>query len=362
MSDADAASKTEEPTPRKLEQARAKGDVVKTPDLPALASLAAVAGVIAIMGGTLARNLAVAMRPFLADAGATSLAGHGGVPLFRNAIMAVAPLLVVVLAAAAAGAAGNLVQTGLMFTPDKLKFDFAKVSPLAGFKRLFGIDAGIQFVKSLIKVFLTAALAWWVVKPHLVQLANLATLEPVAILPFAADILRRLVFSVLGLMLVIAGADWMVQRQRHAARMRMTKEEIKEDHRQSEGDPHVKARQRQIRHDRARRRMMQQVPKATVVVMNPTHYAVALRYDPDETDAPECVAKGLDSLALKIRAVAEEAGVPIVEDAPLARALYRAVEIDEMIPQAHYEAVAKIIGLIMNAGTDVGRRAAAPPL
>jgi flagellar biosynthetic protein FlhB len=138
------------------------------------------------------------------------------------------------------------------------------------------------------------------------------------------------------------------------ARMRMSKEELKEDFKQSEGDPHVKARQKQIRATRARQRMMQQVPKATVVVMNPTHYAVALKYEQGEDEAPLCVAKGLDSLALKIRGIAEEAGVPIIEDPPLARALYAAVEVDEMIPPAHYEAVAKIIGFILSGGKKAG--------
>jgi flagellar biosynthetic protein FlhB len=132
--------------------------------------------------------------------------------------------------------------------------------------------------------------------------------------------------------------------------MRMSKEELKEDYKQSEGDPHVKARQKQIRMTRARQRMMQAVPNATVVVMNPTHYAVALRYEQGEDEAPICVAKGLDSLALKIRALAEESGVPVIEDPPLARALYAAVEIEEIIPAAHYEAVAKIIGFILNRG------------
>jgi flagellar biosynthetic protein FlhB len=142
------------------------------------------------------------------------------------------------------------------------------------------------------------------------------------------------------------------------ARMRMTKEEVKEDFKQSEGDPHVKAKQRQKRVEVARRRMMQAVPTATVVIMNPTHYAVALKYEQGEDAAPVCVAKGLDSLALKIRTIAEEAGVPVIEDPPLARALYAAVEVDEMIPAAHYEAVAKIIGFILG----VGRRATAKAL
>jgi flagellar biosynthetic protein FlhB len=170
-----------------------------------------------------------------------------------------------------------------------------------------------------------------------------------AMLPFCLEVLKRLVFAVAALTLSIAAVDWLWQRQRFMARMRMSHQEIKEDFKNTDGDPHVKARQKQIRIERARRRMMQAVPTATVVVMNPTHYAVALKYDAGETPAPICVAKGMDSLALKIRSVAEEAGVPVIEDPPLARALYAAVDIDEMIPAAHYEAVAKVIGFILGA-------------
>jgi flagellar biosynthetic protein FlhB len=208
----------------------------------------------------------------------------------------------------------------------------------------------------VVKVLLTAALAWWVLRPHVSELANLASLEPIAMMGFALDVLRRLVFAVGAFLLVVAGADWLWQRQRFMQRMRMTKEELKEDFKQSEGDPHIKARQRQLRVERARRRMMQAVPDATVVVMNPTHYAVALKYDTDVAQAPLCVAKGVDSLALKIREVAEAAGVPLLEDPPLARALYATVEVDEVIPPAHYEAVAKIIGFILSAGRDAAAR------
>jgi flagellar biosynthetic protein FlhB len=258
------------------------------------------------------------------------------------------------LVAVVCGVGANLVQTGLMFTPDKLKMDFKKVSPLAGFKRVFGLDAMAAFVKNLIKVAMTALLGWWILKPHWSMLATLSALEPVAMMPLVLDILKRLVFSVAALTLAVAGADWFWQRQRFMTRQRMTREELKEDYKQSEGDPHVRARQKQIRQERARRRMMQAVPTATVVVMNPTHFAVALKYD-DETPAPVCVAKGVDTLALKIREVAEAAGVAVIEDPPLARSLYAAVDIDEAIPPKHYEAVAKVIGFILNAG----RRSAA---
>jgi flagellar biosynthetic protein FlhB len=352
----DRESKTEEATPRKLEQAREKGDSVKTMDLGSFATLAASAGVVAAAGGWLSRNLAVQLTPFLSRPDEMVLTGRGGVDVLRYAAMAGAPaLLIVMLTAGASGAAASLLQTGLRFTPDKLKPELSKISPRKGFERIYGPDGLMQFVKSLVKVLMTGAIAWWVLKPFLPQLAQLSALDPAAILPFSIDVLKRLVFAVAALTLVVAGIDWLWQRQRFLTRQRMTREEVKEDFRQTEGDPHVKARQRQIRHERARRRMMQAVPDATVVVMNPTHYAVALKYEQGQAAAPVCVAKGLDSLALKIRAVAEEAGVPVVEDPPLARALYAAVDLDEMIPPAHYEAIAKIIGFILATGQ---RRAA----
>lgn len=354
----DGASKTEEPTPRKLEQARAKGDVAKTPDLPQFLSFLAAAGVLAISGGWMCRNLAAAMLPYIADPDGIDITGQAAAQVARQALTASAPIIVsVIVAAAFAGSAGHLVQTGLMFTPDKLKMDFQKVSPMAGFKRIFGIDGLMQFAKSVVKILAVALLAWWILKPHLSSITRLATLDPILMLPVMADILKRLVFAVAGLLLVVSGADWFWQKQRFMARMRMTKEELKEDYKQSEGDPHVKAKQKQMRMTRARQRMMQAVPSATVVVMNPTHYAVALKYEQGEDEAPMCVAKGLDTLALKIRAIAEEAGVPVIEDPPLARALYAAVDVEEMIPPAHYEAVAKIIGFILNAGRKPERRA-----
>ncbi|HEY3950850.1 flagellar biosynthesis protein FlhB [Phenylobacterium sp.] len=358
MSDTnDAASKTEEPTPRKLQQARERGEFVKTPDLASLASLSAAAAVVIMAGGSLSRSLMSALTPFIASPETVDFAGGGGMQVFRAGVMAVAPVMgAVLLAACAAGVFGNVIQTGLVFSPEKLAPDFQKLSLTAGFKRLFSIDGLMQFLKSLVKVMLTGALAYWVVSPHLNELEHLAELDPLSTLVFALDLVKRLFFAVTAFLVVVAGADWLWQRQRFMSKMRMTKEELKEDFKQSEGDPHIRARQKQLRVERARRRMMAQVPKATVVVMNPTHYAVALKYDTAEAPAPLCVAKGLDTLALKIREIAEEAGVPVLEDPPLARALYAAVEIDDIIPPAHYEAVAKIVGFILNAGREVAAR------
>lgn len=354
----DAASKTEEPTPRKLQQAREKGDVPKTQDLATLASFAAAASVLAIAGGWMSRNLAAALLPFIAHPEDMSLEGHGIIEISRHAMLAGAPILITVLAAAAlAGAAGNLVQHGLMFTPEKVKPDWKKVSPMAAFKRMFGPDGLMQFAKSVLKIVLVSWVAWVVMKPYIAPLQALAAVDPSAIMPLVVEIAKRLVFAVAGLTLVIAGGDYLWQRQRFTKRMRMTKEELKEDYKATEGDPHIKGKRKQIQLMRSRRRMMQQVPNATLVVMNPTHFAVALKYEEGQASAPECVAKGVDALALKIRAVAEEAGVPVIEDPPLARALFAAVEIDDVIPPTHYEAVARIIGFIMQ-GRRNGARAA----
>ena len=173
--------------------------------------------------------------------------------------------------------------------------------------------------------------------------------------------IRALFIAVIVFMAITAGADFLWQRFRFLDRMKMTKDELKQEHKNTEGDPHIKAKLRQMRIERSRRRMMQAVPQATMVIMNPTHYAVALLYEEGKPAAPKCVAKGLDTLALKIREVAEAAGVPIVEDPPLARALYAAIEVDEEIPPAHFQAVAKVIGFILSkARPRQGARPLAP--
>jgi flagellar biosynthetic protein FlhB len=354
----DAASKTEDATPQKLQKAREKGDVAKTPDLAMLASFVGAAAVIAIAGGWMSRNLAAELLPFIAHPDAFDLEGNGAVNVASRAAHAAAPLLLTVLAVAALmGAGGNLVQTGLLFSPDKVKPDWKKVSPMSGFQRILGPDGLMQFVKSLLKVAMVGWVGWVVMKPYIHPLKELAALDPAAMLPLMVEILRKLVFATAALMLAIAGLDWFWQRARFLKRMRMTKEEQKEEFKNSEGDPHIKAKRRQIAIQRSRRRMMAAVPDATMVIMNPTHYAVALRYEAGDTAAPQCVAKGMDALALKIRAIAEENDVPVIEDPPLARALYAAVELDEFIPPAHYEAVAKLIGFIMQNSARVAAKA-----
>ena len=344
----DSASKTEEPTGRRLEQAREKGDIPKTADLPQIASFAAAAGVIAFLGGALSRNLLADLAPFIQDPDKIDLSPGGAMAISWQLASIVAPILLFVTGAAMlAGVFGFVIQTGPVWSPAGLKFELKKLSPLSGLNRLFGPDALIQFAKSFIKLIVVAAIGYFVLRPHWVELQQLPAVDVVAVLPLSLEILKKLAVLVIALLLAIAGIDWIIQMQRFMKRQRMTREEVKEEFKQSDGDPHIKARQRAIRAQRARQRMMTAVPKATVVIMNPTHYAVALSYEEGESSAPTCVAKGVDSLALRIRAVAEAAGVPVVEDAPLARALYAAVEVDAQIPIAQYEAVAKVIGFVL---------------
>jgi flagellar biosynthetic protein FlhB len=354
----ESASKTEEPTPKKLADARKKGDVARSMDIPQLASLAGAFGVMAIGGGWFLRDMAMHLLPFVAHPEEIELSGQGAMEVATQAGLAAAPLTVTVLAAAGlAGGVGYLMQTGFMLTGEKLKPEAKKISPLEGFKRIFGIEGLVQFLKSVLKIGVTGWVAWLVLRPRAADLSALASMEPAAMLPLSADLTRALFYAVMTFLALTAGLDWFWQRQRFTQRMRMSREELKEEFKQSDGDPHVKAKQRQIRAERSRRRMMQNVPNATVVIMNPTHYAVALRYEAGQTAAPECVAKGVDDLALRIRALAEDSGVAVIEDPPLARALYAAVDVDQQIPEAHFEAVAKIIGFVMSAAQ---RRAAAP--
>lgn len=349
---ADKESKTEDPTGKKLDDARKKGDVAKSMDVPQWTSLAAAFAVMAIGGGWMVRDLAHKLLPFIASPHAFEMSGEGARTMMWSAMVTVAaPIGAVMLTAAVAGAAGSLLQTGLLFSPEKIKPDLKKLSPLAGWKRLFGVDALVQFGKSTVKLIAIAVVVWMTFKPHARELETLVALQPAALLPLARDMLISMFTAVLVLLALGAGFDWFWQRHRWMTRMKMSREEVKEDYKSTEGDPHVKAKLKQIRLEKSRKRMMQNVPSATVVVMNPTHYAVALKYEPGEMAAPLCVAKGMDAVALRIRDLAREHGVEVIEDPPLARALFATVEVDQAIPRQHFEAVATIIGFILGKKT-----------
>ncbi len=341
--------KTEDASGRKLSQARAQGDVAKSADLPQALSLIGACAIVAIQGPSICRTLTGDLLPFLAhpDKLMGSLEGDGGLTIAHDLIFAIIPILLMVLGTSMfMGVAGNVLQTGLLFSPAKLKPSLDKLNPLEGFKRLFGLDAFVQFGKTILKLIATGAIVWMVLKNRITDILALVGGSPILILSYSHEAMIALATAVCIFLFVGAGADYMWQRFRFLERMKMSKQEIKEEHKQTEGDPHIKAKLKQLRMEKSRRRMMSNVAKATVVVTNPTHYAVALQYEPGEMSAPVCVAKGMDAVALKIREEAAKHDVPIVEDPPLARALFASMEIDEVIPEAHFAAVAKLISFI----------------
>jgi len=346
--DQDPSSKTEDPTQKKLEDAREKGDVIKSQDLATLFLMAGSAIVVLALGSSTAAKLgdwlvAFVERPhqFSMDPGA---AQDLAFTVSLNMFLAVGAALGTLFLAAFAG---HFVQSGFMWSGEKIKPDLTKLSPIKGFGRLFGGEAWVQFAKNIVKIIGVAIVCWVVLWPHMESMKVLVRMEPAALVPVLFDAASDLFWAVLISVALVSGVDYVLQRQAFLKRNRMSKRDMMDEYKQSEGDPHVKAKLRQIRQEKGRRRMMAKVPEATVIITNPTHYAVALQYDPAKGGAPVCVAKGVDRVALKIREIAKEAGVTIMEDPPLARALYATVDLDEAIPAEQYQAVAKIISIVL---------------
>ena len=358
----DDDDKTEEPSERKLEQARKQGDIIYSTEVGAALSLLAATGVLAYLSGPIASQVAHGFINFLA---APEQFSTDPVALQQIA-MAVAVKLLGVLGLASIGfalaaLAARYVQDRPTFTGERLSPKLDKLDPIKGFGRVFGKQAGAMFLKSLAKFGIVAGAMCYALWPHDSQLENLSLIDPAALLPMVKEKAVALMIALTSAAALLAGIDYIFTRQSYMKRQRMTRQEMKEEHRQSEGDPMVKAKLRQIRMEKAKQRMMANVPKASVVITNPTHYAVALRYEQGETAAPICLAKGVDDVALRIRELANENEIPIIEDPPLARALYAAADLDEPIPREHYEAVAKIIGIVMRLARKRGSRSAPPP-
>jgi flagellar biosynthesis protein FlhB len=346
--DQDKSQQTEEPTAKRLEQAREAGDIVKSHEVTALILLGGGTLAIAMFGKYTMIGIAKALTAFLAQPDAMSVDGAGISAMLRVLLVqlssACGPFFAVM---AIAALAGHLIQGRPTFSLDRIAPNLSKLSPLAGLKRMFGLEGWVNLLKGLIKIAIVGAAIWtqlWPERGHLESILGQSTVQVVGDM---SHLLFKVLVASLSALGVIAGADYFFQRMQWLKRNRMSKQEIKEEYRQNEGDPTIKAKIRQLRHERAKKRMMAAVPSATVVIMNPTHYAVALKYESGKTAAPICVAKGVDALALRIRAVAEENDVPVVENPPLARALHAVIEVDDPVPPEHFKAVAQVIGYVM---------------
>ncbi|WP_315738759.1 MULTISPECIES: flagellar biosynthesis protein FlhB [unclassified Bradyrhizobium] len=357
MSDeADSEDKTEDPTQKRLDQALERGDVVKSQELNTWFVIASATLVMSTFSGSIGTAVLVPMRNLIANSWMIHTDGAGLLALARSLSFAViaaigVPILMVMLAAIA----GNMMQHRLVWSGEPMKPSLSKISPLAGAKRLFGKQAAANFAKGLFKLVLLGTVMVMILWPERLRLESLLHMDVSELLGVTMSLTTHLMGSVVALLALVAIGDYLFQYRQWYERQKMSVQEMKEEFKQSEGDPHVKGRIRQIRQQRMKKRMMAAVPKASVIITNPTHYSVALSYERGMS-APVCVAKGVDNIAFKIREVAKAHDIPIVENVPLARALYATVEIDEEIPVEHYHAVAEIIGYVMGLRRNLSGR------
>ncbi|MCG8547797.1 MAG: flagellar biosynthesis protein FlhB [Alphaproteobacteria bacterium] len=345
--DTDDAQKTEDPTPKKLADGRKRGQVGTSREINTWLMLLIGTVVLGAMTPAFMTDIRVLLTPFVAaphsfvvDPAAT---GQYLFATFADVLLALGiPLLLFFLIAIAA----PILQHGPIFSPKALEPKAEKFNPVKGFKRIFSARQMMEFVKGILKLSIVTAVGILTVLPALPALDIVPSFSVPDFLAGLYDLVMNMMIAVVAVLAVIAILDMLFQRQQHHKQMRMTKQEVKEEFKQSEGDPMIRQRLRQIRQDRARTRMMQAVPEADVVITNPTHYAVALKYRSEDMEAPRLVAKGADLIAQKIRELAEEHDVAIVENPPLARALFASVDLDAEVPPEHYQAVAEVISYV----------------
>jgi flagellar biosynthetic protein FlhB len=344
---ADREDRTEEPTQKRLDDAIKRGDVAKSQEVSTFLALGAMTLAFMTAGGWAGRNLTLDLRHYLGNAHLVPDDPFAMMEAGRRALLiglqAVAvPIGFLVVAALAAG----LLQHRFVWTTEPLAPKFNRLSPGAGIKRIFGLQALGRFGKGLLKIVIVGAVATLALWREHDRVEAMVTLDTLGLVASMTDIALRMLAIILAVYAALSIGDYVVARFSWMKRLRMSKQELKDELKEQDGNPEIKAKLRQLRAQRLRKRMMTEVPKATVVIANPTHYAVALRYEPGQ-QAPICVAKGVDELALRIRSVAEEHQVPVIENPPLARALHATVEIDDEIPVEHYKAVAEVIGFVL---------------
>jgi flagellar biosynthesis protein FlhB len=358
---ADDSQKTEEPSGRKLARARDKGQVVQSREIHNWFMIGTSLGLIYYLSGPAARSITSDLLRYVEmphQYAANAALWRAVIDTLENVAMTFAvPLALLVVAAIA----GTVSQIGLLVAAEKIHPSIGNLSPAKGFSRMFSARGLVEFLKTLLKVVAVAAVAAMMMRPEVDRLPSLSGMDAATLLAELWRLVVRLAFGVFCALTLIAIFDYAYQKFSFTKTMRMSKQEVKEEHKQSEGDPMVRARLRQIRMERARKRMMAAVPSASVVVTNPTHVAVALKYELGGLGAPKVVAKGAELMAQRIREIAREHDVPIVENPPLARALYGSVEVDQEIPAEHYKAVAQIIGYVFRQQGKIKPSAAPPP-
>jgi len=355
VAEQDDNERTEDPTQKKLDDALQRGDVAKSQEVNTWFIIAGATLILLAFSGQMGGGLETSLRGLVANAHDIPVDGRGLLQLTgRLGIEVLAAIAIPFLLLALAAVGGNIIQHRFVWSAEAIRPKLSKISPLAGLQRQFSKQALANFAKGLIKLVLIGAVMTALLWPERWRLDTLVTIDPAAILPLTRTLALSVLGTVVAILAIIAAGDYLFQYRQWHERQKMSLREMKEEFKQTEGDPMVKGRIRQMRMAKMRRRMMAEVPKASVIITNPTHFAVALQYERG-MNAPVCLAKGVDAVALKIREVAGKNNVPIVENPPLARALHATVEIDQEIPIEHYKAVAEVIGYVMRLRRAVSR-------
>lgn len=347
--------KTEKATPKKRQEARKKGQVAKSTDLPAALILLFVSASFLMLGDFYKSRIDVMFGGLFRNWLTMELTAENVMQLFlsitQQMLLMLLPIFAIVVVI---GVIGNVIQFGFLLTGEPLKLKLEKLNPIEGFKRIFSMRSLVEFLKSILKVTIIGVLVYSTIMGEWDQLLILSSMSLEDIFAFTAGLTIKLGLEIGAVLAVLAFLDFLYQKYEHEKSLKMSKQDIKDEYKKSEGDPLIKGRIRERQRKMALQRMMQDVPKADVIITNPTHYAIALKYDATQMDAPTVLAKGVDHVALRIREIAKENGVITMENKPLARALYDRAEIGDVIPADLFQAVAEVLAYVYKLK---GRRA-----
>jgi flagellar biosynthetic protein FlhB len=348
MAEESFQEKTEQPTPKKIADARKKGTVAQSREIPSAIILLTSLGFFFFSGSWMFSSLSEFMGGILRNIGSFRIhdittASTLSVIILKNVLSIILPFM---LAVVAAGIVANIVQIGFLFSPEAFSPKLSKFNPIKGIKKLFSLKSLVELVKSLIKITFVSGIAYLTIKTELKTIPTLMQMDIKDIISFIGTTSFKICLYVSMALIIMAVLDYAYQKYEHIKSLKMTKQEVKDENKQTEGDPKVKARIRSIQIEMSRRRMMESVPEADVVITNPTHLAIALKFDSEKMIAPKIVAKGAGKIAERIREIAGENHVPIVENKPLARTIFKIAEIGDYIPAELYQAVAEVLAYV----------------
>lgn len=339
--------RTEEPTPKKREKSREEGQVAKSRELSSVAVLGVSLIYFYFASSVLVTHIMDMMKTHMARAGSTTLMIENiqalAIDMILQTVAILAPFLILLIIASLAA---NLLQVGFMYSPKSIAPKLSKIDPVKGFQRMFSLRSLTELVKSVLKIAIIAVVAWLTVRSEIDAMLPLMDREAEEILIYISRVSFRILTMTCWVLVALAVLDYAYQKWEFERNLKMTRQEVRDENKQTEGDPLIKGRIRRLQREMARRRMMAAVPKADVIITNPEHLAVALQYAPESMSAPVVVAKGAGLLASKIREIAAKHGVPVVENKPVAQLLYKTVQINQNIPEALYKAVAEILAQV----------------